>query len=146
MDRNVVLTIRGLHAGGETEDGSLETVIKAEYFKKGGTHYLLYEEEQEGFPQPLKSRIKYKDRVLELTRQGLIETHIIFEQGKKTMSRYAVPYGEMTLGVETSEVRMEEWEDSLKIQAEYDLEIDGEHQAHSRIEIFATEENGTANP
>lgn len=146
MDRNVVLTIRGLNIGGEAKEGSLETVTRAEYFKKGESRYLLYEEKQEGFLQPLRSRIKYNDRTLELTRQGLIKTHIVFEQGKKTMSRYVVPYGEMTLGIDTDRVGIEEQEDFVKIQAEYDLEIDGEHQAHNKIEILVTEENGTANP
>ena len=139
MNKNVMLTISGLHNGGETDNGSVETVVAAEYFNKNGTHYLLYEEKEEGFEQVSKNRIKFKDNTLELTRQGLLHTHMIFEEGKTHMTNYRTPYGQMVLGVDTKSVQIEEQEKSIRVIAEYVLEADGEYLSDSRIEISIRE-------
>ncbi len=139
MDKEVMLTIRGLHMGGETQAGDLETRVRAEYFKKGESHYLLFEERQEGFAEPVRSRIKYRNKVLEITRRGLIETHMVFDEGRRCDAAYRIPYGEVNLGIEAREIALEEKPDTLRITAAYDLEIDGEPQAHSVIEILAVQ-------
>ena len=91
MDRNVMLTISGLHSGEADENGSVETKVRAEYFKKNETHYLLYEEKEEGFQQTSKNRMKFRDNMLELTRQGLLNTHMVFEENKTHMTPYQTP-------------------------------------------------------
>lgn len=135
MNRSVILTISGLHSGEETGDGSVETAYEAEYFKRNGTHYLLYEETEEGFSQISKNRIKFRDNMLELTRQGLLNTHMIFEEGKKHMTAYQTPYGQMLLGIETKKVLIEEQEKVIRVEAEYMLEADGAYLSDSNIVI-----------
>lgn len=139
MNKNVMLTISGLHSGAEQDNGSVETAVAAEYFNKNGTHYLLYEEKEEGFEQVSKNRIKFRDNMLELTRQGLLRTCMIFEEGKKHMTSYQTPYGQMILGIDTKKLRIEEQEKSIRVVAEYVLEADGEYLSDSRIEINITE-------
>ena len=135
MGEMVNISIRGLLAGEDAQTGDLETKVCAEYFKKGQAYYFFYEEQPDGFEQKCKSRIKYKDNVLELVRQGLIETRMVFEKDTQHMTRYVVPYGEVMLGIQASEVSLKETEERIQILVEYDLEMDGEHQAHSKIEI-----------
>lgn len=139
MNKNVMLTISGLHSGDETDNGSVETAVGAEYFNQNGTHYLLYEEKEDGFEQVSKNRIKFKDNMLELTRQGLLHTHMIFEEGKNHMTNYQTPYGQMVLGIDTKLVQIEEQEKHIRVIAEYVLEADGEYLSDSRIEINITE-------
>lgn len=164
MDRKVKLTILGLHMGmgdeegtggsdnggngngrsgnGDNNDNNIETVVQAEYFKRNDSHYLLYEERMEGFAQPSRNRIKFKDNMLELTRQGLIHTHMAFEAGRKHIARYAMPYGELELGIDTKKVAVEETEDSVRVLVEYALEMDGEYLEESRIEILVQGQAG----
>lgn len=139
MNREVTLTISGLHMGDGTEDANMNTVTAAEYFQRNNSHYLLYEEKMEGFMQPLKNRIKFRNNMLELTRQGLVDTHMIFEEKKKHVTNYTMPYGEITLGIDTRKVSVEEGKDSIQVTVEYALEMNGEHQADSRIRIVITE-------
>lgn len=135
MNRQIELTIRGLHTEETGDLAPLETVVRAEYFRKNGSQYLFYRETQEGYEQPSKSRIKFKNGLVELTRQGLVETHMVFEEGRKHMSRYSMPYGELLLGIDTKKVTLKEQEDDIRVEIDYSLEIDGAHQADSRIEL-----------
>lgn len=135
MDRNVMLTISGLHSGEADDNGSVETKVRAEYFKRNETHYLLYEEKEEGFKQTSKNRMKFRDNMLELTRQGLLNTHMVFEENKTHVTPYQTPYGQMLLGIHTKKVDMQEQENFIRVVVEYTLEADEAYLSDSRIEI-----------
>lgn len=135
MDRSVMLTISGLHSGEADENGSVETKVRAEYFKRNETHYLLYEEKEEGFKQTSKNRMKFRGNMLELTRQGLLNTHMVFEENKTHMTPYQTPYGQMLLGIHTKKVDMQEQENFIRVVVEYTLEADEAYLSDSRIEI-----------
>ena len=135
MNRRVVLTISGLHAGENEDNGTVETIVEAEYFEKNGSHYILYEEQEEGFTQTSKNRIKFKDNLVELIRQGVVGTHMIFEKGKTHMTDYQTPFGQMLLGINTGSLEVQMQEESIYITIEYVLEADGEYLSDSRIEI-----------
>lgn len=135
MTREVELTISGLQWGADVEQDNIETVVAAEYFKKNDTHYLLYEEAMEGFTQTSKNRIKWKGNLLELTRQGLMNTHMIFEENKTHMTDYVTPYGNFLLGINTKKVLVEEKEDYIHVIVEYKIEIGDEPISNNKIEL-----------
>lgn len=139
MNRNVKLSISGLHQDAEAENANVETFVSAEYFKKNDSHYLLYEEKQEGFEELSKNRIKFKENMLELTRQGLLQTHMVFEEKKKHMTRYATPYGEILLGIETKQICVREQEHRIEVTVEYSLEADGEYLSDCKIQLHIEE-------
>lgn len=135
MDRSVMLTISGLHSGEADDNGSVETKVRAEYFKRNESHYLLYEEKEEGFEQTSQNRIKFRGNMLELTRQGLLNTHMVFEENKRHMTPYQTPYGQMLLEIHTKKVDMQEQENCIRVVVEYTLEADEAYLSDSRIEI-----------
>ena len=135
MNRNVKLFLSGLHSGTGEEAAKLETLYEAEYYKRNDSHYLFYEEQQEGDEEKSKVRIKLKDSCMELTRQGATKTVMVFEKNKKHMSRYITPYGEMILGIDTKNICVEESEHTIKVMIAYVLEADGEYLSDCTMEI-----------
>ncbi len=135
MTREVKVTISGLQYGEDMEQDNIETVAEGEYFKKNDTHYILYEDLEEETRQPSKNRIKYKDNLLELTRQGIVNTHMIFEENKVHMTDYVTPYGHFLLGIRTERVGFVEEEDCICISAEYKIEIGEEPISTNKINI-----------
>lgn len=139
MGKKVTLVISGLHMESKNEDGGgdseIKTVVPAEYFCRGDAHYLLYEERQEDSGESTQNRIKFKNNVLELTRIGFVDTHMIFEEGRRHETRYATPYGQLTMGIYTKKLSFEENVDGISIRVEYVLEMNGQHQADSQINI-----------
>ena len=132
MNREVSVTISGLHS---SDGENLASKVKGEYFLRNGTHYCVYQEQEEGFEQTTKCTIKIKGRSLEMIRQGLLRTHMVFEEGVKHMTGYQTPYGQMELGVETKSVRVLETEDCIRAVVEYTLEADGAYLSDSKIDI-----------
>lgn len=135
MTKEVEVSILGLQVGAGAEEDRTENVVCGEYFRKGDSHYLFYEETVEGFSQPFRSRIKCKGKVLELTRQGLVDTHMIFEENRKHMTNYATPFGSLLLGIDTGKVLVEEQEDTICIAVEYALEAEKKPLSRNRMEI-----------
>lgn len=140
MNRKVKLSIAGLHFDAEKEENNVESCYQAEYFKKNESHYLIYEEMQEGFSKSSRNRIKCKENLVELTRQGLMQTHMVFEENKKHMTQYVTPYGEILLGIDTKRIFIEEQDSSIAITVEYSLEADGEYLSDCKIVIRAQEQ------
>ena len=122
MNKEVIVTISGLHS---SDGENLAAKVNGEYFLRNGAHYCVYEEQEEGFAQTTKCTIKIKDRKLEMLRQGLLRTHMIFEEGVK----------HMVLGVETKAVRVLETEECIRATVEYTLEADGAYLSDSKIDI-----------
>lgn len=139
MNREVELVLSGLHTAGENT--GVETTQPAQYFKKNDSHYLLYEEEVEGFDGICKSRIKFRENLLELTRQGAVEMHMIFEKNKRHIIPYDTPYGRLLLGIETSKVLIEEQENQMYVTVEYTLDQEGELLSESCLKMYIRENN-----
>ena len=151
MNREVELILSGLHTAAEGTDGgkqtgsnhrendSVETAQSAQYFKKNDSHYVLYEEKMEGLDVPCKSRIKFRDNILELTRHGSVEMQMIFEENKRHVLPYNTPYGQLFLGIETGKVQVEEREDEIHVTVEYKLDHERELLSESCMKIHIRE-------
>ena len=139
MTKEVELSIAGLQWGTDIEENNIETVRKAEYFKRSGSHYLLYEEETEGFSQTSRNRIKFKEKKVELTRQGLMDTHMIFEENKRHLMNYVTPYGSLLLGINTGKVCVEEQDDCIRVIIEYVLEMEEEPLSWHKLKLCIRE-------
>ncbi|MGN1146099.1 MAG: DUF1934 domain-containing protein [Acetatifactor sp.] len=132
MTERVLLTISGLQ--GSEEPASI-TTADAQYFQRNGSHYLLYEESIEGFSKPFKSRIKLKEKQLELNRQGDVNIRMIFEEGKKHMTNYATPCGELLLEISTKRVQVLEKSEELMVLVEYMMETEEGSLGDYRLKI-----------
>lgn len=135
MTKEVEVTITGVQKYATHQDDDLKTRAEGEYFFRNGSHYILYEEYTEGFAEPTKSMLKLKDGVLEMTRKGLINTSMVFDKNKETVSHYKTPFGEMLLGIRTKGFYVLETENLIRAEVEYSLSAQEEHMADCRIRI-----------
>jgi len=136
MQKEVLLTLKGLQfAVGEEGAEALETITPAEYFKKNESHYVIYEELTEGFLEPTKNIIKFKGSQMEVTKKGLMNVHMVFEEKKKNMTSYVTPYGNILIGIDTAKVDIREEEDQISVKVKYVLEANYEHLADCKIAV-----------
>ncbi|MBD5454897.1 MAG: DUF1934 domain-containing protein [Lachnospiraceae bacterium] len=136
MEKKVLLALKGLQfAMGDEGAQALETITPAEYYKKNDGHYVVYDEVTEGFNDITKNIIKFKDSHMEVTKRGLINVHMVFEENKKNMTNYATPFGNILIGIDTDEVEIEETEDRISVNVAYALEANYEHMADCKIEM-----------
>ncbi len=129
MTREVMISVSGA-------DGT-ELCVRAEYFYRNGSHYLLYDEEAStDFKAAGKSRIKFREGRLEVIRRGEIRTALVVEEGKSNTVDYATPYGRIPMEVAGARISLEETEGRINVDAEYALKTNGQPLADCRIKII----------
>ena len=136
MTKEILLSLKGLQIENPQEEGEeVETITPGEYYQRNGSHYVIYDEITEGFQDVTKNMIKFKDSMLEVSKKGLFNVHMIFEEKKKNMTSYTTPYGNILIGIDTRFVRIEEEEDRIRVNVDYVLEANYQYLADCRIEM-----------
>ena len=142
MTKDVLITIRGVHTVDE-EDNDVEMIVRGDYYQKNGKHYVLYEELIEGFKEPVKNIIKITSTSMDITKKGTAITHMLFEKNRKNMSYYGTPFGNLLVGIDAKEIKVEEKEHCIDVQIDYALEVNYEHLADCTIKMkIASKEKG----
>ena len=142
MTKEVLLTLQGLQFDQrEVDSDKIEMVTVGDYFKKNDRHYVVYEEITEGFERPTKNRLKFSDHMVELTRNGLVNVHMVFQENKKNMSNYNTPFGQILVGIDTKRINIDEKEDNIVVDVDYALDINYEFlsDCHIKIDICSKE-------
>ena len=139
MTKDILISIRGLQFEGPMEDKheQIELIVPGQYYEKDGTKYLIFEEEIEGVPDTIRTMIKVRKERVELSKNGAMAVAMNFEEGQKNLSTYRTPFGSLMVGIDTTEIRMKESEDSMDIEVFYHLDLNYEYFADARVRIRA---------
>lgn len=135
MTKDVLLSIRGLYTEDNEDEDAIETLAPAEFFVKEGVYYIFFEEIIDDTTGLTRSRIKYSDKCFELTRKGELSVHLLFEEGKKTLNTYQMPYGTLVVGLNTKLIEKSETDDEIKIHIDYAMEINYQKVSDNTIEV-----------
>lgn len=141
MTKEVIAVIRGLHFSMEDGADKIETITPAEYFFRSGCHYLVYEDLDEGTGKKTRNLLKCRPHFAELTRKGLIDVHMVFEEHRKNVVRYTTPFGSVMIGIDTTRVDIDEQPDKIRLSIDYVLEINYEQFANCNIHVEISEKN-----
>ena len=143
MTKDVIVGITGLQFTGEENAESLEMIAQGEYYNKNGKHYLKYEEVIEGCTETNHNLVKIEPGRVEVTKRGLTNLNMIFEENKKHVTCYQTPFGNLMIGIAGGPVSIEETENRLIVKANYSLDINYEHVSDCIIKSNAhSKENG----
>ena len=136
MNKDVLIHVRGLQMM-ETDDAQepIEIVVPGQYYFRNGSHYLRYEEILDESSEPTVNYIKMSERGLEVSKKGLVNVHMVFEQGKKNMTYYTTPYGTLQMGIAATNLELTESEENLHMKADYALDMNEEHVADCYLAI-----------
>jgi uncharacterized beta-barrel protein YwiB (DUF1934 family) len=136
MEKEVLIHVKGLHMMDTPEgDEPIEIVVPGEYYFRNGSHYLRYEEMLEDHGDPTVNYIKISPKGMEVRKKGQVNTHMVFEQGKKNMTYYTTPYGTLQMGISATNLELTESEENLQIKADYALDMNEEHVADCYLAI-----------
>ena len=142
MDKEVLIHVRGLNMMEEDgEQEPVEIVVPGEYYFRNGSHYLRYEEILEDFSEPTINYIKISPKGIEVRKKGIVNVHMVFEQGKKNMTYYTTPYGTIEMGIAATNMNLKEDESGLNMKVDYALDMNQEHVADCCLAIQAQPKN-----
>lgn len=136
MTEDILISVKGFHTLDNTEDDQeIEVFSAGKYYFKNGKHYILYEEQVEDSAEIIKNRITLKDGCMEVRKSGPVHSQMVFEQDQKNMSWYNTPFGDLMAGIRVTDMQVTEEENLLDIHVSYQLEVNYERIADSKIEI-----------
>ena len=117
MTKEVLVTIQGLQFDAESQNDEemdkIESIYPGEYYFRSGSHYILYDELVEGEAAPIKNVIKLRDREFTITKKGIINTQMVFTEGKKNMTSYVTPFGNIMIALDTEKIEVKETEEKI---------------------------------
>lgn len=141
MTKEVLVSISGLQFAEEMNQEPVEVITSADYYKKNGKHYIIYDEVMEGFTETTKNIIKIDDRCMDITKRGVTNVHMMFEKEKKNLTYYYTPYGSLLIGITAARVDVEETEQDIHVSVDYELEVNYEHMADCKITMNIKSKN-----
>lgn len=134
MTKEVLLALKGLQFDGENKE-DITTILPAEYYERNGKHYVIYEEVMEGFSGSTKNIIKFRDKEMDVTKKGIVNVHLLFEENRKNLSSYGTPFGEIMVGISTTKMNLTEDENHIQVDVDYELELNYQHLADCKISL-----------
>ena len=124
MERNVVITRRGKQDYEEEQPEVIELVTEGRMEWNGERCTLTYLETEMTGMGSTKTIIQICGEEVSILREGEVYTQMVFRQGKRHLSLYNTPYGEMTIGVHARHVMADMDENGGDIELDYNIEMD----------------------
>lgn len=132
MTKEVLIRISGFQML-EGQNDDIEVITAGAYYQKNGKHYIIYDEVMDGLGGSVKNTVKISPASMDIRKNGIASAHMIFEQHKKNMTRYATPMGDMMVEISTDSIKIKEEEDRLQVSVDYSLDINYEHVSKCNI-------------
>lgn len=138
MNKDVLIHVRGLQMM-ETDDAQepIEIVVPGQYYFRNGSHYLRYEEILDDTAETTVNYIKMSPNGVEVRKQGQVNVHMVFEEGKKNKTFYNTPYGTLQMGISATGLELKESEDGIQMKVDYALDMNEEHVADCYLTVQA---------
>ena len=138
MNKDVLIHVRGLQMM-ETDDAQepIEIVVPGQYYFRNGSHYLRYEEMLDDTAETTVNYIKMSPNGVEVRKQGQVNVHMVFEEGKKNKTFYNTPYGTLQMGISATGLELKESEDGIHMKVDYALDMNEEHVADCYLTVQA---------
>ena len=138
MQKEVLIHVRGLQmmdAQGDQEP--IEIIVPGQYYFRNGSHYLRYEEMLDDTAETTVNYIKMSPNGVEVRKQGQVNVHMVFEEGKKNKTFYNTPYGTLQMGISATGLELKESEDGIQMKVDYALDMNEEHVADCYLTVLA---------
>lgn len=138
MNKDVLIHVRGLQMM-ETDDAQepIEIVVPGQYYFRNGSHYLRYEEMLDDTAETTVNYIKMSPNGVEVRKQGQVNVHMVFEEGKKNKTFYNTPYGTLQMGISATGLELKESGDGIQMKVDYALDMNEEHVADCYLTVQA---------
>jgi len=123
MKKDVIITIRGLQSFEDADSDSIELVTSGRFYEKNGNYYISYKESELTGLGNTTTTVKIEKSKVTVMRFGDLETHMIFEEGKKHISYYDMGFGSLTVGISTKSIDKSLSDLGGRMKIDYAMEI-----------------------
>lgn len=125
MTENVIISIKGkqLFDGQEPDVTELVTSGTLEHSPEEGYKLSYAESELTGL-EGTQTVFRINGNQITLTREGGVNSMMVFEEGIRHVSLYETPYGSLSVGVNTKRIKSDFTPSGGEIEIDYAIEVD----------------------
>ena len=125
MTDNVIISIKGKQLYAESSPEEIELVTSGTLNRDGqGGFTISYQESELTGLEGTTTKLHIDGGRVTLLREGNINSQMVFEEGRRHLSMYETPYGELSIGVNTRRMRSTLGEAGGDLEIDYAIEID----------------------
>ncbi|MFD0713145.1 DUF1934 domain-containing protein [Paenibacillus sp. GCM10027626] len=122
----------------ETDGQKQERKFAGEWFRKGETIYLRYEETDEMYGA-IRTLIRWRAGELQVTRRGGVDSEQRFIADTRLMGRYSSPHTKFAMEIETTYLQLEHSGLPLRMEWHYGLQVNGQRAGLFKVRLQAEE-------
>lgn len=124
MEKDVVISIKGMQKYEGMAPDVSELVTKGRLIREGGSYTLSYQESKLTGLEGTLTTIQVEGDQVTLMRVGEFNSQLVFQEGRRHLSMYNTPYGAMSIGVNTRHLLTELNDQGGAIEVDYAIEVD----------------------
>lgn len=127
--KDVIISIRGTQHSlqpGEEAQGpeSVELITDGRYEYGSAASWFTYHESEITGMEGTVTTFRMEDGLVTLTREGSVNSQMLFQKGRKHTFLYDTPFGSLTMGVDTQQLRTEADEHGGRMDIVYSVDVD----------------------
>ena len=123
MEKDVNISIRGTQDYSGTDPDTMELVTEGKLAVQDGALCLSYEESELTGMEGTTTVFQVEPEKVTLLRLGSVQSEMVFEEGRRHMSLYSTPYGNMEIGVRARRLNSTLELTGGRLEIDYDIEI-----------------------
>ena len=124
MDKEVVISIKGIQKYEGALPDVVELVTEGRLARGGDSYTLSYQESELTGLEGTLTTIQVDGEQVTLMRVGEFNSQLVFQEGRRHFSMYNTPYGAMTIGVNTRHLLAQLTDQGGDIEVDYSVEVD----------------------
>ncbi|MGE4484241.1 MAG: DUF1934 domain-containing protein [Oscillospiraceae bacterium] len=137
--KKAIISIKGIQIPENDEKDVVELVTDGEYHHADGVAVFSYMESELTGLEGTKTTFEVKDDTVTLTREGAVNTRMVFCEGKKNYFAYETPFGAVTMGVNTHGVTAKLHDGGGNLEIHYLIDMDNTPISRNTFKINVKE-------
>ena len=142
MDKEVVISIKGIQKYEGALPDVVELVTAGRLVREGSSYTLSYQESELTGLGGTLTTIQVEGEQVTLMRVGEFNSQLVFQVGRRHLSVYNTPYGAMSVGVHTRHLLAELSDRGGDIEVDYSIEVDHTLAGRNIFRISVKESEG----
>lgn len=142
MEKKVIISIKGMQNYEGTDPDTVELVTQGRLLDCGedGLSLSYQESELTGMEGTLTTFQVEKSGRVTLMRLGEFNSEMVFEEGRRHLSLYQTPYGDLSVGIRANRVRNSLGMSGGDLEIDYAIEIDHALAGQNLFQIHVRED------
>ena len=142
MEKDVVISIKGIQKYEDADLDVIELVTEGRLARVGESYTLSYQESELTGLEGTLTTIQVEGEQVTLMRVGEFTSQMVFQEGRRHLSMYNTPYGAMAIGVNTRHLLADLNDQGGDIEIDYAIEIDHAIAGRNVFQIQVKEAQG----